>query len=94
MKKRFLPLLFLPSLLGIGSCSGGSSSNVTYQVTLGDNDSCVVYRVNATTDVEARYAGGYTLRQYSDSVFELSSGERKAAYSNSRYGYKIIVSSS
>ena len=94
MKKMFLLPVVAFALFGTVACSNnsdGSTSNVTYQVTLDSNDSCKVQRIDATSDVVATYSDGWVFKQYGNVCFELSKEGRVITYSNSRYGYQISI---
>ena len=93
-KVLFVPLMAL-TMFGAVACTGnsnaGSSSNVTYQVTLDANDSCKVQRIDANTDTIATYSDGWVFKQYGNVCFELSKDGKVVTYSNSRYGYQISI---
>lgn len=96
MKFKTIVLIPLMSmcLFGAVACSnndGGSSSNITYQVTLDENDSCRVQRIDANTDTVATYDNGWTFKQFGNVCFELSKDGEKVTYSNSRYGYTLYI---
>lgn len=91
MKKILKSILFLSCLMIGTSCERSTTQTIIYQATFDSNDSCKVYRINATMDVEAEYGEGWTFKQYGNSLFEFSNDEKKFVYSNNRYGYKIII---
>lgn len=91
LKKTKL-ILALSSLLLLGGCtsSGAGDTDVTYRVTLDENDYCYV-RWSYTSDVYARYYSGWTFEQYEDAYFILSKDGDSIVYSNSVFGYEIEI---